>query len=148
MSMTPESVRARLRDRGQAYARHAPAPDTLARVSLGLMLLLAGFHKLLAPAAWALYVTDWLAPFLVVTPTQFMLINGYLEIAFGLALVVNRYTAFAAFVAAVSLTATVGYLALVVLLENGRYGDVLVRDVGLAGLAWAVLLDALRPVSR
>lgn len=133
-----------VRERARATARRAPAPATLARVSLGLVLLLAGVHKLLAPEAWARYVVDWLAPFLLVTPIRFMLLNGVLEIGFGLALLLDRYTAFAAFVAAASLTATVGYLALVALLENGLFADVLVRDVGLAGLAWAVLADALR----
>ena len=107
------------------------------------MILLAGVHKLLDPDAWAVYVVDWLAPWLVVSPVVFMLTNGVLEVGFGLALLADRYTAFAGLVAAVSLTATVGYL-LVVWLLSGQFGDVVVRDVGLAGLAWAVLVDALR----
>jgi hypothetical protein len=49
------------------------------------MVLLAGVHKLAAPAAWAVYVTDWLAPWLVVSPVVFMLVNGVLEVGFGLA---------------------------------------------------------------
>jgi uncharacterized membrane protein YphA (DoxX/SURF4 family) len=66
-------------------AAHAPAPPVLARVALGAMVLLAGVHKLAAPAAWAVYVTDWLAPWLVVSPVVFMLVNGVLEVGFGLA---------------------------------------------------------------
>lgn len=124
-------------------ADRAPPTATLARLGLGLMVLLAGVHKLLDPAAWTLYVVDWLAPWLVLSPTDFMLLNGWLELVFGLALLVDRYTAAAAAVAAVSLTATCGYLSLVWVL-SGRFGDVLARDVGLAGLAWAVLLEALR----
>lgn len=120
-----------------------PAPAALARVGLGAMVLLAGVHKLLAPGAWAVYVTDWLAPWLVVSPVTFMLINGWLEIGFGLAIAADRWTALAAGVAAVSLSATVAYLALVALLEDGLFADVLVRDVGLAALAWAVVVDAL-----
>jgi hypothetical protein len=73
-----------------------------------------------------------------------MLINGVLEVGFGLAVVADRRTALAAGVAAVSLTATVAYLALVAALEGGLFLDVLVRDVGLAALAWAVVIDALR----
>jgi uncharacterized membrane protein YphA (DoxX/SURF4 family) len=111
------------------------------------MVFLAGVHKLLDPAAWAAYVTDWLAPWLVVSPVAFMLLNGVLEVGFGAAILADRYTAFAAAVAAVSLTATCGYLALAFLLD-GAFGDVLARDVGLAGLAWAVLVDALRGDSR
>jgi hypothetical protein len=107
------------------------------------MVLLAGVHKLLAPGVWAAYVTDWLAPWLVVSPVAFMLINGVLEVGFGVAIVADRWTVFAAGVAAVSLSATVGYLALVAVLADGLFVDVLVRDVGLAALAWAVTLDAL-----
>jgi len=107
------------------------------------MLVAAGGHKLLDPAAWTVYVTDWLAPWLVVSPSVFMLANGYLEILFGVALLADRYVAFAALVAAVSLAATTGYLA-VVWATTGAFGDVVARDVGLTGLAWAVLADALR----
>lgn len=124
-------------------AERSPAPTTLARVGLGLMVFLAGVHKLVAPELWAGYVTNWLAPWLVVSPVVFMLVNGVLEVGFGIAIVADRFTVFGAGVAAVSLTATVGYLAVVAVLENGRFLDVLVRDVGLAALAWAVTVDAL-----
>lgn len=132
-----------LRHHAMEATAWAPSAATFARIGLGLMVLLAGVHKLLAPGAWALYVVEWLAPFLVITPVEFMLLNGWLEVAFGLALLADRYTAFAAAVAAVSLTATVGYLA-VVWVTATRFGDVLARDVGLAGLAWAVLVESLR----
>jgi uncharacterized membrane protein YphA (DoxX/SURF4 family) len=112
------------------------------------MVFLAGVHKLLDPAAWTVYVTDWLAPWLVVSPVVFMLVNGVLEVGFGAAIVADRYTAFAAAVAAVSLSATCAYLALVFAVEGGAFGDVLARDVGLAGLAWAVLVDALAGSTR
>jgi uncharacterized membrane protein YphA (DoxX/SURF4 family) len=132
-----------LQQRATEAASRAPSTATLARIGLGLMVLLAGVHKLFDPGAWALYVVEWLAPLLVVTPVEFMLLNGWLEVAFGLALLVDRYTAVAAAVAAVSLTATCGYLA-IVWATAGRFGDVLARDVGLAGLAWAVLVESLR----
>jgi uncharacterized membrane protein YphA (DoxX/SURF4 family) len=124
-------------------ASRLPAAATLTRWGLGGMLVAAGVHKLLDPAAWAVYVTDWLAPLLVVSPVVFMLVNGWLEIGFGLALLVDRYTAVAAAVAAVSLAATVGYLA-VVWATTGQFGDVLARDVGLVGLALAAFVNAVR----
>lgn len=127
----------------RTLAARAPDPATLARLSLGAMLLLAGLHKLLDPAAWAAYVTDWLTPWILVSPAAFMLLNGVLEVGFGAALLADRYAAFAAAVAAVSLTATCAYLAVAFALD-GSFGDVLARDAGLAGLAWAVLVDALR----
>lgn len=118
----------------------------LARLGLGAMLVLAGVHKLLDPAAWAVYVTDWLAPWLVVSPTLFMLLNGPLEILFGGLLLADRFVAPSAAVAAVSLPATVVYLA-VVAVTDGLFVDVLIRDVGLTVLAWVVLLDALPPTA-
>ncbi|GAB7013700.1 DoxX family membrane protein [Halolamina salina] len=120
----------------------AAGTATVARLGLGLMLVLAGVHKLLAPAAWAVYVTDWLAPWLVVHPRLFMLANGPPEILVGALLLADRYVAPATAVAAVSLPVTVLYLA-VVAATDGRFVDVLIRDVGLAALAWVVLLDAL-----
>jgi uncharacterized membrane protein YphA (DoxX/SURF4 family) len=132
-----------VRRRGEDAAARAPSSATLARVGLGLMVLLAGVHKLLSPGAWAFYVVDWLEPFIVLSPVDFMLLNGWLELGFGLAIIADRYTAFAAAVAAVSLTATVGYLG-IVWVTAGRFGDVLARDVGLAALAWAVLVEALK----
>ncbi len=136
---------AAVRDSAVDAAAHAPGPATIARVGLGLLILLAGVHKLLAPEAWAQYVVSWLAPWLVVTPVTFMLVNGVLEVGFGAAILVDRYTAFSSAVAAVSLSATVAYLAVVAVTYDGLFVDVLVRDVGLAALAWAVLVDSLRP---
>ena len=120
-----------------------PRPAVFARVGLGTMVFLAGVHKLAAPGVWAAYVTDWLAPWLVVSPVVFMLINGVLEVGFGIAIVADRWTVFGAGVAAVSLSATVAYLVVVALLEGGLFLDVMIRDVGLAALAWAVVVDAL-----
>lgn len=129
--------------RASSLAERAPAPATLARVGLGLMLVAAGAHKLIDPAGWTVYVTDWLAPLLVVSPTTFMLANGYLELGFAALLLADRCTAFAALVAAGSLAVTTVYLA-VVWVDTGLFGDVVARDVGLTGLALAVLVGALR----
>lgn len=122
-----------------------PPPSTVARLGLGVTLVLAGVHKLLAPAAWTVYVTDWLAPWLVVSPVAFMLANGIVEVGFGATLIADWRTGLVAGVTAVSLSATAGYLALVGLLEGGPFVDVFVRDVGLAALAWTVTLAAVRP---
>lgn len=115
-----------------------PPASTVARVGLGAMFLFAGVHKLVDPAAWTTYVVDWLAPLLVVSPTTFMLANGAIEVGFAAAFLVDRWTAPLAAVAAVSLAATAGYLA-VVGLTAGLFWDVFARDVGLAALALTVL---------
>ncbi len=139
--MVPDSVTARLR---VWLSPIVEAVDTaaLARIGLGAMLVLAGIHKLLAPEVWAVYVTDWLAPFLIGSPRLFMLANGPPEILVGGLLLADRYVAPATLVAAVSLPATVLYLAAVAV-TGGLFVDVLIRDVGLTALAWVVLLDAL-----
>lgn len=134
-------------DRVEHAATRGPDPDSIARVSLAAMLLAAGAHKLLDPGAWTVYVVDWLAPWLVVSPVAFMLVNGLLEVGFGALLLADRWTAVAAVVAAVSLTATAVYLALVWAM-SGAFGDVFARDLGLAGLAWAVLSATLRRNNR
>jgi len=127
----------------RAAATLPPSP-ALARWGLGAMLLAAGVHKLLDPGAWAVYVVDWLAPLLVVSPVAFMLLNGCLEIGFALLLLFgDRFTAVAASVAVASLAATIGYLG-VVWASTGQFGDVIARDVGLLGLALAVLADAVK----
>lgn len=124
-------------------AARLPSGQVFARLGLGAMLVFAGVHKLLVPIAWAVYVTDWLAPLLVVSPRVFMLANGPPEILVGLLLLADRYTAASAAIAAVSLLATSLYLA-VVSLTTGLFVDTLVRDVGLTGLALAVLSDAVK----
>jgi len=133
----------RLRRVARPVVARVPDPATLARVGLGAMVLAAGVHKLLDPGAWAVYVVPWLEPVIVLSPVEFMLLNGWLELAFALALLVDRYTAFASLVGAASLTATVGYLT-VVWVTTGQFGDLIARDVGLAMLAWAVFAEAVR----
>lgn len=132
----------RLSSRARATAERAPSSASVARWGLGAMLLAAGLHKLLDPSGWTVYVTDWLTPLLVVSPRDFMLLNGVLELGFAALLLANRYVAFAAVVAAVSLGATTLYLA-IVWTTTGAFGDVLARDIGLTALAVVVTLDAL-----
>jgi hypothetical protein len=115
--------------------------DAVARLTLGVVILAAGVHKLLAPEAWAVYVVPWLAALLPMTPVEFMLLNGVLEPPFAAALLADRYTVFAAAFVAVSLAATVVYLA-VVGLTTGQFVDVLIRDIGLTALAVVVAVRA------
>lgn len=118
-----------------------PGPPAIARLGLGAMLVAAGFTKLVDPAGWTVYVADWLAPWLVVSPRVFMLVNGVLELLFGAALLADRFTRVAALIATVSLAATTLYLG-VVWIDTGLYGDVVARDIGLTALATAVLVEA------
>jgi len=115
--------------------------DAVARLAIGVVILAAGVHKLLAPDAWAVYVVPWLAALLPMTPVEFMFLNGVLEPPFAAALLADRYTVFAATFVALSLAATVAYLA-VVGLTAGRFVDVAIRDLGLTALAVVVAVRA------
>lgn len=130
-----------LDERLERFERYEASAPTVYRVGLGLVIALAGVHKLLAPAAWTVYVVDWLAPFLLVSPRAWMLANGVAELVFGALLLIDRYTTPAAAVVALSLVGTVSYLTVVAVTE-GRFVDVLIRDVGLTALAIGVLLQS------
>ncbi|WP_136600802.1 DoxX family membrane protein [Salinigranum halophilum] len=125
-------------------ARAERVADPLARVGLGVVILLAGIHKLFAPEAWAIYLVPPFDRLVVLSPVQFMLLNGVLEPPFALALVFDRYTVFAAAFVTVSLSVTVCYLAVAAVLTEGAFVDVLIRDVGLAVLAASVTVRAAK----
>lgn len=122
-------------------AARAPDTEPIARIGLGLVILFAGVHKLLNPAAWAVYVGPLLEAVLPVSPVTFMLINGVLEPPFAIALLVDRYTVFAAAFVTLSLAVTTLYIALLGL-TTGRFVDVLIRDLGLTALAATVTIRA------
>ena len=130
-------------------ASRGPSPTATARVGLGSLILLAGVHKLVSPAAWTPYVVPWFEALLPMTPTTWMLLNGWLEILFALPVLANRWVVpFAGFIAA-SLLATVGYLVVAIAVSAGatvagHFGLALVRDVGLVALALAVTVEAAR----
>lgn len=107
------------------------------RVGLGVVILLAGLHKLVAPDPWAAYLVPPFDSVLPVSPRAFMLLNGVLEPPFALALLLDRYTTVAAAFVALSLAATLVYLSVASLL-GAPFVDIIVRDIGLFVLAVAV----------
>ena len=130
-------------DTGRAVlARAEAAADALARVGLGVVILLAGVHKLLDPAAWAVYIVPPFDRLVLLSPVDFMLLNGVLELPFALALIFDHRTTVAAAFVTASLVATVLYLAVAAALTDGAFVDVLIRDIGLAALAAHVTIRA------
>jgi len=130
-------------DRAEATDRLASFDgyvDPIARIGLGLVILLAGLHKLVDPGAWAVYVEP-IAFVLPMTTEEFMLLNGVLEPPFALAVLLDRYTVPAAAFIALSLSATVLYLTAVAAL-TGDFVTAIVRDVGLTALAVGVTVRA------
>jgi uncharacterized membrane protein YphA (DoxX/SURF4 family) len=123
----------------------------LLRVGVGLLLLLAGLHKLVAPEVWSAYYAPL---FLSLDPTGIagsaaaMQAGGVGEIAFGLLILADKYTSIVAALAALSLAAVVVNLA-VMALQTGEAVDVLIRDVGLTVMAAALaLLSAQEEIRR
>lgn len=126
--------------------RWVPNTFEVMRLGLGGVILLAGAHKLVAPAVWTAYAAPVVTAFwpeAVLSFEGFMVINGVVEVLFGLVLLIDRYTPLVAGVVALSLAGVVLNLA-VGALATGKFVDVLIRDLGLTILAVGVTLESVR----
>lgn len=113
--------------------------STVLRVGLGIVILLAGLHKLVAPAVWGDYLAPVFAMRWPVSLTLTMVIFGLSELPFGILLIIDRYTLGAAVIVALSMAGTVIDLAIAAL-QTGKFVDILIRDFGLLVLATGVVL--------
>lgn len=136
-----------LLDRSDAIVgRFADQADRLLRGGLGVVILLAGAHKLVAPAAWHAYLAPPLAelwPTALVGLDPTFVLFGVSEVVFGLLLLADWHTPTVSALTALSLAGVVINLGLGVLLGE-PWVDVLVRDLGLTLLAFGVALQAAR----
>lgn len=124
-------------------ARYSRFAEALLRGGLGVTILLAGVHKLVAPAMWHAYLAPplgglWPTGLLPLDPT--FVLFGVSEVLFGLLLLANWHTPTVATLTALSLLGVVVNLALGVTVGE-PYVDVLIRDIGLTLLAFGVALD-------
>ena len=124
-----------------AVDRHAGRAYPTMRVGLGVVILLAGAHKLVHPDVWTAYAAPWVLAAWPLPMEPTMVVNGAIEVAFGVALIAGVWTTVVAGITAVSLAAVLVNLASVSLLA-GEFVDVLIRDAGLTVLAVAVTLEA------
>ena len=120
---------ATLLDRGAAFAE-AWAP-TVARVLLGLVLLWFGYHELVSPLLWTGYVhvlpaTSHVAEVLVLG-------HGWLLAMLAVAIIVGIAPRLSAAVAVLLLAEIV-----ISLITTGGLSDLVLRDVGVLGLAIAI----------
>lgn len=113
----------------------------IARIGLGVVILLAGLHKLVAPGAWAIYAATRFATIWPYPMDLTMVLFGITEVPVGVALLADRYTTLAAVIVAVSMVGTVLNLT-VIAADSGRFVDVLIRDVGLFVLGVVVALQS------
>lgn len=132
--MRYEPLRGRLADRADI----APAAY---RIGIGLTITLAGAHKLVDPGAWSAYTAPAIAVLWPLPLGPTMVANGLLELPFGVAILLDRYTTLAAAVVAASLAGVLVNLALYAL-TTGLGVDVLIRDLGLFFLAAGTMLQS------
>ncbi len=125
--------------RGQAAGKPASALDrparllaewgpAAARLLLGLVLAWFGYHELVQPALWTGYV-----PVLASTSTMaviLVLAHGWVLLVLAVALIAGIAPRAAAMVAAILLLEVI-----VSLIVTGGLSDLVVRDVGVFGLA-------------
>jgi uncharacterized membrane protein YphA (DoxX/SURF4 family) len=126
----------------RAVGRHAHLARPLLRVGLGVTILLAGAHKLVAPGDWHVYLAPAFAslwPTGVAPLDPAFVLFGVGEVLVGGLLVGDRYSSLAAAVVAVSMLGVVLNLA-VAMAQGDPFADVLVRDVGLTLYATGVAL--------
>lgn len=130
-----------------ALGRYRHLAPPVFRVGLGLTILLAGAHKLVAPAAWHAYLAPpivelWPVGLVALDPT--FVLFGVSEVLFGLLLLADWHTPTIAMLTALSLLGVVANLGLGVLWGEAVW-DVLIRDVGLTALAGGLALGDQRP---
>ena len=127
-SETARGLHAIIDRTGLAVEAWAP---TAARVLLGLVLAWFGYHELVAPGLWTGYV-----PLLSATSQAsevLVLAHGWVLLLLAAALAVGIAPRLAAFVAAVML-----FEIVVSLTVAGGLSDLVLRDVGVFGLAVAI----------
>lgn len=127
-------------------ARHRHLAGAVLRVGLGLTILLAGAHKLVAPDVWHAYLAPsiaavWPTTVLPLDPT-FVLFGGS-EVLFGVLLLADWHTPTVALLTALSLAGVVANLGIAVA-AGEPVVDVLIRDIGLTVFAIGVGLSAGR----
>lgn len=127
-------------------ARYGPPAGRFLRIGLAAWLLLTGTHLFLNPAAWHTY----LAPQIVnVWPTALLPLDpifsltGAIEVLVGLLVLADWHTPTLATLSGVYLLGIVANLALAIL-SGEPYGDVLLRDFGLALFSFGTAFETAR----
>lgn len=132
---------------GRYVTPYTDYADEVLRVGLGAVILLAGVHKLVDPAAWSAYAAPLVVALWPVSMDATMVLNGVLEAIVGLAILIDSYTTVAAAIVALSLLGVVVDLLLAAAM-TGKFLDVAIRDVGLTVLAIGVMLQSAPHGSR
>lgn len=130
--------------------RYAPHAGWVLRVGLGIVILFAGLHKLVAPSIWHAYLAPpilaiWPASVLPLDPT--FIVFGISEVLFGGLLLADWHTPTVALLTALSLLGVVGNLLLAAAVGVPVL-DVLLRYLGLVAFAVGVALESAGRAGR
>jgi len=129
-----------------ALVARGPAADPVLRVGLGVVILLAGVHKMVVPEAWAPYLAPLFATRWPAGVAETMVFLGLTEPPFAAMLVLDRWTTVAGVVVAVSIAATMLNLG-ILWVQTGRGMDVLIRDLAVLVLGAGVAIRSARRAS-
>jgi uncharacterized membrane protein YphA (DoxX/SURF4 family) len=110
------------------YKQYAPA---VLRIGIGLLLLWFGLTNTVAPGRLAGYLPVWFESVSPITPLTFMVVNGIFELLLAALLLIGYFTRIAALLSALHI-AVIGFVI--------GYGDVAIRDFGLAIASLATFL--------
>ncbi len=97
------------------------------RITLAVVFLWFGVQQLYVPTEWAGFVPEFLGK--VMSPAIFVLLNGVVEVLFGMLLLSGFYVRFVSFILAIHLFG--------IAISMG-YTPIMVRDVGLSLATLAV----------
>ena len=102
------------------------------RVGMAITFLWVGVLILQDPAAWTGFIKPWVADLLITTPEKTMIGTAIFDIAVGFLLLIDFWTFWASFFAAL-------HLALVLLVSG--IDAITVRDIGLLAGALAMAVN-------
>lgn len=116
------------------------------RIGLGLTLLLAGTHQFLNPANWHRYLAPQIAsvwPMGVLPLDPVFSLFGATEVVVGLLVLADWHVPTLATLSGLYLMGVVANLALAIL-AGEPFGDVMMRDIGLALFAFGTALETAK----
>lgn len=122
--------------------RYVEDSSAVLRIGLGIVILLAGLHKLVEPAVWVPYLAPLFAVHWPISTELTMVLFGSSELPVGIALIIDRYTSIAAAIVAISMIGTVFNL-FIAILQTGQFIDILIRDIAVLVLAIGVTIQSM-----
>ena len=109
--------------------------EIILSLALGFVVLWFGTHEIMSPSSWAVFVPSFLGFLGEQMILYLVMFHGVLLVACGLAIIFNFYRRLAAFIILLMLLDIIFTLFL-----GEGLDEIVVRDIGLAGIAFALAL--------